>query len=81
MSEISGLSYVKATDLNRGKASSCIKKVHDDNCDTIILKNSEPYAVIISVKRYEEMLRIESQQNRMAANGERLTNIKKIDGR
>jgi len=79
MSEISGLSYVKATDLNRGKASSCIKKVHDDNCDTIILKNSEPYAVIISVERYEEMLRNESQQNRMEAYVERLADIAKKD--
>lgn len=79
MSEISGLSYVKATDLNRGKASSCIKKVHDDNCDTIILKNSEPYAVIISVKRYEEMLKSGNQQKRMEAYVERLVDITNMD--
>ena len=48
-----GMPFVKATELNRGKASSYIKKVHEDNCDTLVLKNSEPYAVIISVERYE----------------------------
>ncbi len=59
------MSYVKATDLNRGKASSCIKKVHDSNCDVMILKNSEPYAVIISVEKYEELTRLHEQHNRI----------------
>lgn len=55
MGVFNGMPFVKATELNRGKASSYIKKVHEDNCDTLVLKNSEPYAVIISVERYEEM--------------------------
>ena len=53
MGVFNGMPFVKATELNRGKASSYIKKVHEDNCDTLVLKNSEPYAVIISVERYE----------------------------
>lgn len=48
------IKYVKATDLNRGKASAYIKEVHDSNCDVMILKNSEPYAVIISIDKYEK---------------------------
>ena len=55
MGVFNGMPFVKETELNRGKASSYIKKVHEDNCDTLVLKNSEPYAVIISVQRYEEM--------------------------
>lgn len=56
MNEMNGMSYVKATDLNRGKASSCLKQVHDDNCDMMVLKNSEPYAMIISIEKYQELM-------------------------
>ena len=56
MSELSGLQYVKATELNRGKASSYIKNVHDNDFDTVVIKNSEPYAVIISVEKYQRFL-------------------------
>ena len=73
MNEISGKSYIKATDLNRGKASSCMKKVHDDNCDTIVLKNSEPYVVIISIERYEELLRKSGLEERISVYGEKIS--------
>lgn len=56
MNEFSGILYVRATDLNRGKASSCIKNVHDNNSDTVIIKNSTPYAVIISVEKYQKLI-------------------------
>ena len=56
MGAMNGLSYVKATDLNRGKASLCLRHVHDENCDMMVLKNSEPYAMIISVERYQELM-------------------------
>lgn len=65
MNEINSVNYVKATDLNRGKASSCIKNVHDNNCDTVILKNSEPYAVIISMEKYNEMISATAQLERV----------------
>ena len=65
MNEINSVNYVKATDLNRGKASSCIKNVHDNNCDTVILKNSEPYAVIISMEKYNEMISAAAQLERV----------------
>lgn len=48
--------YVKATDLNRGKASACLKQVHDENRVMMVLKNSEPYAIIISIDKYRELL-------------------------
>ena len=41
MSNISDIVYVKATELNRGKASACLKNVHENNCDTVVVKNSE----------------------------------------
>ena len=56
MSEMNKMSYVKATDLNRGKASAYLKQVHDNNCDMMVLKNSEPYAMIISIERYQELM-------------------------
>jgi len=62
MSEMNGMAYVKATDLNRGKASSCLKQVHDENCDMMVLKNSEPYAMIISVKRYQELVEVNNKR-------------------
>lgn len=61
---MNGMSYVKATDLNRGKASSCLKQVHDENCDMMVLKNSEPYVMIISVERYQELM--EASNKRVA---------------
>lgn len=70
MSEMNGMSYVKATDLNRGKASSCLKQVHDENCDMMVLKNSEPYAMIISVERYQELM--EASNKRVATYAEML---------
>lgn len=59
---MNGMAYVKATDLNRGKASSCLKQVHDENCDMMVLKNSEPYAMIISVKRYQELVEVNNKR-------------------
>lgn len=70
MSEMNGMLYVKATDLNRGKASSCLKQVHDENCDMMVLKNSEPYAMIISVERYLELM--EASNKRVANYAEML---------
>ncbi len=69
MNAIDGITYVKATDLNRGKASSCIKNVHDNNCDAIVLKNSEPYAAIISIEKYDEFKRAINELNRLRAYG------------
>ena len=65
---MNGMSYVKATDLNRGKASSCLKQVHDKKCDIMVLKNSEPYAMIISVERYQELM--EERNKRVATYAE-----------
>lgn len=52
MNRIKKNNYIKATDLNRGKASGCIKQVHDSGESVIILKNSEPYAVIVPLDFY-----------------------------
>lgn len=62
-SDISDIIYVKATALNRGKASACLKNVHDNDLDTVVVKNSEPYAVIISVEKYHNLL---NDQKRLA---------------
>lgn len=45
-----------ATDFCRGKSSSLIKKVHAENKDLVVIKNSKPYAVIISIERYQKLL-------------------------
>lgn len=63
MSKMNEMSYVKATDLNRGKASSYLKQVHDENCDMMVLKNSEPYAMIISVERYQELMEASNKRD------------------
>ncbi len=47
-----------ATELNRGKASSLIKKVHDTNENLLIIKNSKPYAVVISYDKYNEISKL-----------------------
>lgn len=73
MNEIGGKTFVKATDLNRGKASSCIKTVHDTNCDAVILKNSEPYAVIISIEKYNQLISMaEEQEKRVMSYAEKI---------
>ena len=66
MSKIIDMEYVKATELNRGKASACLKNVHDNNCDTVVVKNSEPYAVIISVEKYQSLLNDQEQLLRLS---------------
>lgn len=67
MNNFNEISYIKATDLSRGKAAKCLKKVHDTNSDTLVLKNSEPYTVIISIERYnyfiEALKRLNKYQN------------------
>ena len=67
MKKLNGINYIKATDLSRGKAANCLKKVHESNEDTIVLKNSEPYVSIISIERYELLIeameRLEEYQN------------------
>lgn len=50
-----GMAYATATELSRGKAASYLKKVHDMDMDLVIVKNSEPYAVLMSVEKYEKM--------------------------
>ena len=70
MSEINEIQYVKATELNRGKASSYIKTAHDNNVDMVIIKNSEPYAVILSIENYHKL---KENQERL----ERLNNLEK----
>lgn len=50
------MNYITATELNRGKSSSSIKKVHDDDCDLLIIKQSTPYAVIVSYDRYTKLM-------------------------
>lgn len=59
---MNGMSYVKATDLNRGKASSCLKQVHDEKRDIMVLKNSEPYAMIISIDKYQELMEVSNKK-------------------
>lgn len=54
--EKSDLYTVSATDLNRGKASSYLKVVHEQNKNLIVIKHSEPYAVILSIQKYNELL-------------------------
>ena len=66
MSKIIDLAYVKATELNRGKASACLKNVHDNDCDTVVVKNSEPYAVIISVEKYQSLINDQEQLVRLS---------------
>lgn len=65
MSKMIDLAYVKATELNRGKASAYLKNVHDNNCDTVVVKNSEPYAVIISVEKYHDLINNQDQLMRL----------------
>ena len=77
MGEFSRMTYVKATDLNRGKASACIKSVHDTNCDAVVLKNSEPYAVIISIEKYNQLIALAEQEECLTKYAEELT--KKIN--
>lgn len=50
-----------ATALSRGKSSALIKKVCDTNENLLIIKNSEPYAVVLSYKKYIDL--IKSNQN------------------
>lgn len=52
-----GLNYITATELNQGKSSSCVKRVHDTDCDTIVIKQSNPYAVIVSYERYIQLIK------------------------
>ena len=66
MSKISDIAYVKATELNRGKASACLKNVHENNCDTVVVKNSEPYAVIISVEKYQSLISNQEKLSRLS---------------
>lgn len=72
MSKMNDLAYVKATELNRGKASACLKNVHDNDCDTVVVKNSEPYAVIISVEKYKSLISDQEQLMRLSKYAERV---------
>lgn len=53
---ILGLNYVTATELNQGKSSSCLKAVHENNTDLLVIKQSTPYVVIVSFDRYNQLL-------------------------
>lgn len=44
------------TDLSRGKAASLLKKVHEEDNNLLIIKNSKPYAVVLSYKKYVDLI-------------------------
>lgn len=73
--KILGIPYAKATELNRGKASAYLKEVHDNNEDLLVMKNNEPYVVIVSMERYEKLIemanRVEIYSQGEIMNGDR----------
>ena len=44
-----------ATDLCRGKAPSLLREMHETGKDLIVIKNSKPYAVVLSYQKYIEL--------------------------
>lgn len=77
MNNFNEINYIKATDLSRGKAANCLKIVHDTNIDTLVLKNSEPYAAIISIEKYNYFIgalkRLNEYQNMQEFNNKEVT--------
>ena len=45
---------VSISDLSRGKAGKVFADVEENNNDYIILKNNQPTAVLVSMKKYKE---------------------------
>ena len=58
------LNYITATELNRGKSSKSLKDVHENNKDLLVIKQSTPYAVIISYERYQKLIKGEVDYGR-----------------
>lgn len=48
--------FAKAAELSQGKAARYLRQAHETNADILVVKHSTPYVVLISYRRYLELI-------------------------
>lgn len=72
-------SLVPISDFNKGKANKIFENIQD-NGYKLVVKNNKPVCVLITPKRYEEMIRIIEEKN-VSPKGDKSTDEKPFEER